>query len=412
MVKTQLLSLARKYPVFGFAKHVFQSTRDAYYRSLPVDDRLIVFEAFRSTKYADSPRAIYEYIVSHEEYKDYKFIWVFEHPEKYVFLNSDRTTVVKHESNAYYAAFARAKYWVVNGWIPLRIQKKSGQVALQCWHGTPLKRLRYDIVTSSPTNHHENALRENDADMVRYDYLISPSKFATKAFISAFNLKALGKEGIIIETGYPRNDVLATATDQDKETYRKKYGVPSDKKAILYAPTWRDDQHVPEKGYEYKMPVDFELLREKLSDEYFILFRAHNLVANQLDFSRYEGFIKDVSSADDIKELYIASDILITDYSSVFFDYANLGRPIVFYMYDRAHYEKNLRGFYLNADDLPGSIVETEQELAQAIQDVDHQKAGAGKMYKKFSDTYNYLDDGGATKRVVAELLGSKDRHK
>lgn len=408
MVKTQLLSLARKYPVFGLAKRAYQSMRDRYYRALPVDEKLIVFEAFRSTKYADSPKAIYEYLLNDAAYKDYRFIWVFEHPEKYEFLNGDRTTVVKHESNAYYTAFARAKYWVVNGWIPLRVQKKPGQVALQCWHGTPLKRLRYDIVTSSPTNHHENALRENDEDMLRYDYLISPSKFATKAFTSAFNLKALGKENIVIETGYPRNDVLAAATSQDKEAYRKKYGVPSGKKVILYAPTWRDDQHVPDKGYEYRMPVDFGLLQEKLSGEYFILFRAHNLVANQFDFSRYEGFIKDVSSADDINELYIASDMLVTDYSSVFFDYANLGRPIIFYMYDRAHYEKNLRGFYLDVSDLPGEVVETETQLVNAIEDANGEP-GQSKMYKRFRDTYNYLDDGEATKRVVLKLVGNKE---
>jgi len=408
MLKSQLLSLARKYPIFAFAKNAYQSSRDWYYRVQPIDDKLIVFEAFRSTKYADSPKAIYEYLLNHDGYRDFRFIWVFENPEEYEFLKNDRTTLAKHESNAYYTAFARAKYWVVNGWIPLRVQKKPGQVALQCWHGTPLKRLRHDIVTNQTTNHQENALRENDEDMKRYDYLISPSKFTTRVFTSAFNLKALKKDNIVIETGYPRNDALINATSKEQETYRKKYGVPKDKKVLLYAPTWRDDQHVPGKGYEYKMPVDFDLLEEKLSEEYFILFRAHNLVANKFDFTKYDGFIKDVSSVNDINELYIASDILVTDYSSVFFDYANLGRPIIFYMYDRAHYENNLRGFYLSVSDLPGEIVETETQLIKAIEGADS-KSGQGKMYKKFSDTYNYLDDGGATKRVVVKLLGEKE---
>ncbi len=406
MLKRILLKLASKNQFFLKSKQTYQSIRDEYYRKLPIDDKLIVFEAFRSTKYADSPKAIYEHLLTHKEYDDYRFIWLFEQPEEYKFLEQNgRTKVVKHETNSYYMAFAKAKYWVVNGWIPLRVQKKPGQIALQCWHGTPLKRLRYDIVISNPTNHHTNALRENDEDMKRYDYLISPSTFATKAFTSAFNLKTLGKEDIIIETGYPRNDALVTVTKNDTEYYRNKYNIPNGKKAILYAPTWRDDQHVEGKGYEYSMPVDFDLLQRELSDECIILFRAHNLVANKFDFSKYGGFIKDVSKVDDINELYIASDALITDYSSVFFDYANLNRPIIFYMYDLDHYKNDLRGFYIDPAGLPGAVVKTEKELISSLQDLEEYTLRYVKMYEDFRSTYNALDDGMATERVMNKVL-------
>lgn len=401
MVKTKLLNLARKYPIFAAAKRTYQSTRDWCYGALPVDDRLVVFEAFRSTKYADSPKAIYEYLLNHEAYKGYRFIWVFENPEEHKHLENSRTKIVKHETDAYYRAFAQAKYWVVNGWIPLRVQKKQNQVALQCWHGTPLKRLRYDIITSGTTNHQQNALLENDEDMMRYDFLISPSEFATNAFTSAFNLKALGKEGIVVETGYPRNDALVNTTDHEQQSYRKKYGIPEGKKILLYAPTWRDDQHVPGKGYEYKMPVDFDYLRDRLSEEYFILFRAHNLVADHFDFSRYEGFIKDVSTVDDINELYIASDALMTDYSSVFFDYANLRRPIIFFMYDLEHYQNDLRGFYIDLDSLPGAIVTTEEEVAKSLGSLEEYTQRYAKKYEIFHGVYNKLDDGMATERVI-----------
>lgn len=405
MLKATLLSLAKKYPVFAGAKRGYQSVRDSYYRLLPIDDRLIVFEAFRSTKYADSPKAIYEYLLSHEDYRDYRFIWIFEHPEDHKYLEDERTTLVRHESSAYYMAFARAKYWVVNGWIPLRVQKKPAQVALQCWHGTPLKRLRYDIVASQVTNHQQNALKENDKDMLRYDYLISPSKFATQAFTSAFNLKALGKEDIVIETGYPRNDALMNATDDQRMKFRQKYDVPEGKKVILYAPTWRDDQHVPGKGYEYTMPVDFDELQNKLSKDYFVLFRAHNLVANQFDFSRYKGFIKDVSSVSDINDLYIASDVLMTDYSSVFFDYANLRRPMIFFMYDLEHYQRDLRGFYIDLDTLPGAIATNEEEVSRHLSDLECYVKKYTKKYETFHDTYNKLDDGKATERVVRAVF-------
>jgi CDP-glycerol glycerophosphotransferase len=405
MLKNTLLRLAANNGVFGTAKKRYQSLRDRYYRALPMDDRLIVFEAFRSTKYADSPRAIYEYLLNHEDFQDYRFVWIFEHPEEHKTLEANnRTKVVKHETNGYYTAFAKAKYWVVNGWIPLRVQKKPGQVALQCWHGTPLKRLRYDIVTTNPTNHQTNALLENDKDMMRYDYLISPSHFATKAFTSAFNLKALGKEKIVIETGYPRNDVLINTTDEDYSRLREKYDIPNDKKVILYAPTWRDDQHVAGKGYEYTMPVDFDYLQKELSDEYVLLFRAHNLVANQFDFSKYDGFIKDVSKEDDINDLYIVSDILMTDYSSVFFDYANLKRPIIFYMYDLEHYQNNLRGFYLDLDELPGPIVTTETEVVQSIKKTKNQTAEGTSKQNAFYEKFNGLEDGRATERVVRKV--------
>ena len=388
-------------------KHAFQNTRDGYYRRLPIDDKLIVFEAFLGTKYADSPRVIYEYLLGNEAYDDYKFIWLFKNPEKYTFLEANgRTKVIKRETNAYYAAFARAKYWVVNGWIPLRVQKKTGQIALQCWHGTPLKRLRYDIITVEETTHQRNAQQSNDRDIMRYDYLLSPSRFATRVFTSAFNLKKLKKEDIIIELGYPRNDVLVNATADQMQAFRQKYAIPEGKKVLLYAPTWRDDQHVEGKGYEYQTPVNFDLLQEKIADEYIVLFRAHNMVANPFDFSKYDGFVRDVSQHDDISDLYLAADALMTDYSSVFFDYANLRRPIIFFMYDLEHYKDHLRGFYIDLKELPGDIVKTEEAVATILGDLSAYQQKYQKTYQAFTEKYNALDDGRATERVVDRVFG------
>lgn len=405
MIKQFLLRAAGTNPVFHYLKHVYQTVRDWLYRIIPVDDNVIVFEAYRSSKYADSPRAIYEYMLNNNEYKNYKFIWVFEHPNDYGYLRNDRTQLVRHETVGYYVAFARAKYWVVNGWIPLRVQKKHNQIALQCWHGTPLKRLRYDIVVSNPTEHMLNAYRENDEDMMRYDALISPSKFTTRVFTSAFNLKALGKSDIIIETGYPRNDALVAATDRERNQFRKQYKIPKDKKVLLYAPTWRDDQQKSGGGYEYQTPVEFGLLMEQLSDEWVILFRAHNLVANSFDFSRYKGFVRDVSGVNDINELYIVSDALMTDYSSVFFDFANLRRPILFFMYDLDHYKNELRGFYVDLDALPGEIMRDEREVVEALRALSSYEKKYSTKYNRFNKTYNYLDDGKATQRVVDAVI-------
>ena len=148
--------------------------------------------------------------------------------------------------------------------------------------------------------------------------------------------------------------------------------------------------------------MDFNYLRSQLEDEYIILFRAHYLVADDFDFDAYRGFIYDVSGYDDINDLYIAADLLITDYSSVFFDYAILNRPILFYMYDMEEYRDEMRGFYLDIGELPGSVVKTEGELVDIIKATDF--GGSKDLHRKFNDRYNSMNDGNAAERLT-ELI-------
>ena len=176
------------------------------------------------------------------------------------------------------------------------------------------------------------------------------------------------------------------------------------KKYILYAPTWRDNQHQAGIGYTYKTEVDFDKLKANLGDEYIILFRAHYLVANSFDFDKYKGFVYDVSKVNDINHLYVISDLLVTDYSSVFFDYANLKRPEIFYMYDLEAYGNEIRGFYIDLDELPGPIVQTEDELIKAINNAETDRSYDEK-YKAFNDKFNYLDDGKAAQRVTEAII-------
>lgn len=195
-------------------------------------------------------------------------------------------------------------------------------------------------------------------------------------------------------------------TEENVITVKEKLGLINERrKIILYAPTWRDNQHDAEKGYVYKNPVNFDLLREKLGDEYIILFRAHYLVADNFDFKSYDGFIYDVSKYDDINELYIISDILITDYSSVFFDYAILERPILFYMYDMEEYRDEMRGFYLNINQLPGPIVRDEKELINVIREMKTCDM------RSFNNEYNKMNDGQASLRLVDLILNHENEN-
>lgn len=370
---------------------------------IPIDSKVIIFDAFNGRSYNCSPKAIYETLLQDQRFNNYNFIWVFQRPEKYEYLVSDRTLLVKYGTKEYYAAYARAGTWIVNAKIPLEIPKRRSQKLVQCSHGTPFKRLRADVVkdTENAIDSYDEMIRKSKIDTIRYDYFVTPSRFTSKCFSSAFQLKELNKEEIILEVGYPRNDRLHTYSKSEAIDIKKRLKLPDEKKVILYAPTWRDDQFDDEAGFTYEPPFDIGYLQEQLGEEYVILFRAHYLIAEMFDFSQYKGFMYNVSDIDDVNDLYLISDLLVTDYSSVFFDYANLKRPMLFYMYDKEHYQKDLRGFYLPLDAVPGDIVTTQLELVEALRDLAGYTRRNQAKVAEFSKKYNYLDDGHATDRVI-----------
>ena len=158
---------------------------------------------------------------------------------------------------------------------------------------------------------------------------------------------------------------------------------------ILYAPTWRENQHVPGEGYRYQLQVDFHEWKIRLGEEYVVLFRAHYFISNQFDFDEYDGFIRNVSALDDVNDLYLVSDVLITDYSSVFFDYAILERPMLFYMYDYDAYKNEMRDFYLDIHTLPGPVVKNQEELLKTLENLPVLMENYKEKYQKFNETFN-----------------------
>ena len=237
---------------------------------------------------------------------------------------------------------------------------------MQSWHGTPLKRIGLDVVETTETA--MNGKAEIDAryreEAGKITYFLSAAPFTTQVFASAFGLPAAGAGSPFVETGNPRNDVLAAAgPDQSRRPRGPASASRAGVRVLLYAPTWRDDQHDPRSGYVYRQPLDLDRLRVALGDGWLVLFRAHYLVTNVIDFAAHGDFVRDVSGVDEINELCLAADVLVTDYSSVYFDFALLDRPMVFYMYDLDRYAGALRGFYLPVQDVPGPIVTTQDEL-------------------------------------------------
>jgi len=373
-----------------------------YYYKYKVNKHIIFFESFKGKSYSDSPKAIYETLLNTKN--SYKFVWAFNSGGLHKLLpDQKRTTCVYYNSREYYRYFSKAQYIVTNSTLLEHIKKKNNQILIQTWHGTPLKRLGCDINVNQENSFY--SLREiyklYESNGTKMDYLVSPSAYATEKLTSTFNLKKLKKEHIVLEAGYPRNDFLINHKKDEVERIKQKLDLPTNKRVILYAPTYRDNSHEVNSGYIFTPNIDFDLLEKNLCADYIILFRAHYLVGKSFNFEKHKGFIYDVSHTDDVNYLYIISDLLITDYSSVFFDYANLKRPIIYFMYDLESYQNKLRGFYLDLDELPGPIVKDEIQLIETIKQIWSDSNNTIERIAKFSAQYNYLDDGNASDRVL-----------
>ncbi|MCO8285499.1 CDP-glycerol glycerophosphotransferase family protein, partial [Tetragenococcus halophilus] len=276
------------------------------------------------------------------------------------------------------------------------------QVILSTWHGTPLKHLVFDMNNVTSANKQYKKIFYEQSR--KWDYLIADNKYSEDIFVSAF----MYPRENILTYGYPRNDILINHTIEDQQEIKQRLGIPLDKKVILYAPTWRDDEFHSVGNYKFTLRLNLERLREELGNEYVIILRMHYFISDVLDLSDYEGFAFDYSKYNDINHLYIISDLLITDYSSVFFDYANLKRPILFYTYDLAKYKDELRGFYIDVQkDLPGPLLYTSEEVIDRIKNIKSVMYEYEEKYKLFYDQYCALDDGNASKRVVEKVIDS-----
>jgi CDP-glycerol glycerophosphotransferase len=283
-------------------------------------------------------------------------------------------------------------------WLP----RKQSQIMLETWHGTPLKKLVFDMEDVHAVNpHYKNIVYKQSRG---WNYLLSDNPFSTEKFQSCFRFE----REKILEVGYPANDPLyAPDLEERAAAIKKTLGIPLDKKVLLYAPTWRDDNYYDAGEYKFELALDIERLKKEFDEEYVVLLRMHYWIVDKLDLSGYDGFIYNVSNYDDVTELYMISDICMTDYSSVFFDYANLKRPILYYTYDLDKYRDVLRGFYLDMEkDLPGPLLQTNDEVVDALKNIDKIQEVYKERYEEFYNKFCCIDDGNAAKRVVETVFG------
>ena len=200
--------------------------------------------------------------------------------------------------------------------------------------------------------------------------------------------------------------LFAKNNEKDITDIKKKLGISPEKKVIMYAPTWRDDEYYGNGKYKFKLKLDLDLLKQQLGDEYVVLLRTHHYIADALDVTGLEEFAYNLSKYDDITEIYLISDICITDYSSVFFDFANLKRPMLFYTYDIDKYRDVLRGFYIDMEkELPGPLVYSTKEVIEQIKNIDEMTQKYAQRYEEFYQRFCSIDDGQASKRACEAVF-------
>lgn len=357
-----------------FLIRLLAKIRDLYYTSkafltsfAKVDPKLILFSSYAGTKFNDSPYQLFEHL-NNEAY-DYKLAYVFTSRETMQSFKKayPEHEAIKHNSLRHYYYLSKAGYWIFNYKTPSYFKKKAQTIFLQTWHGIPLKKLGNDIENVKQTFYRSQQSYKKMAQSYtnegkKINYFLMPSPYALEHLKSAFKLSAKK----IIKCDYPRNELLYNYTKDDIKAIKKELKLPTDKKIILYAPTWRDNTYSLVRGYKAKdFLLDFTKL-EKLAKEYIILYRPHYLIDNAP--TSLPKNVYDVSDYQDSSKLYIISDILVTDYSSVYFDYALLKRPIYFYMKDLPLYENQLRGFYIDIDeDLPNDYYTNQDKLIKDI---------------------------------------------
>ena len=365
-------------------------------RLAPLDERTIVFEAGQGKQYADSPRAIHEELIRQGDTR--RKVWIYH---KRLPVTDKYTIVVKRHSPAFFWYLATAKYWINNHNFPNYIHRRNRGLYIQTWHGTPLKRMFLDqdnFYGRDPGYVHR--VKEASA---QWNALVSPSPYATKAMRSSY-----GYTGEVYELGYPRNDVLrGPATDEIRANVRHRLSIPRERIIVLYAPTFRDDQPTTRGRFAFRWPFDPEQFVERFGNDVTLLVRTHFLINTKLEIPEaLKTNIIDVSGFPDINELFLASDMLVTDYSSSFFDYSVLERPIIFFAYDLENYRDNLRGFYLDYEtELPGPVTTTPETLFDEIDRASSVTGADRERLRSFAKQYAPNDDGHAAARVIDRLL-------
>ena len=390
----------KKCGIFGKPIQYWRFLDKLVFQKMRIREDWVFVESFFGKSYSDSPKYLYEYL--YDKYGDqYRFIWCLNRRTREV---KGRPSICRRHSLRYVYYTARAKYFICNTRQPAWFKKRKETVFVETWHGTPLKKLAFDLEDIHAVSQDHKKLFYSQSK--EWDYLVSANRFSTDVFERAF---CFPREKII-ETGYPRNDILYSEhAGRIAEEVKRELGIPKGKRVILYAPTWRDNQFYEKAKYKFTLVLDLERMRREFGNDSVLLLRTHYYIADRLELSGLDDFVYNGSGYGDVSRLYLVSDICITDYSSVFFDFANLKRPLLFIAYDLEDYKEEIRGMYLDMEkELPGPVVQTNDELIDALRHLDEVTEQYRERYERFYDKFCRIDDGNAAERVVQAVFGGR----
>lgn len=377
-----------------------------FYEGLKVDEKSILYESRDGKSMTDSPYAIFQYLVEHPDFRDYKHIWSvadFDAFSRMITKYKDITNVyfVSRNSKEYLRHLASSKYLINNSTFQTYFIPKKDQIYINTWHGTPLKKMGFDI-PGNPSNS-QNVIR----NFLCTDYLISPNQHTTRMFTDSYKLNGI-YNGEIIEEGYPRIDLTLRTSPESIRKELRSLGleVNDQKETILYAPTWKGKNVSNAKNDMLQIIADIHYLQQTLGDQYNIVIKVHPFLYKKA-LAYPEIKMQLVPDFVDSNELLATVDVLITDYSSIFFDFLVTGKPIIFYTWDADVYIDE-RGQYLPNEVLPGPIVYNSLELVESIKNLEENKKKYQEPYRNMQQQFASYEDGNVTERIVQYIFGSK----
>lgn len=387
------------HPLWKFLLHPSYRLRALYKKTCDhesVNQHMIFYEAYHGKSMTGNPYAVFKYLLNHPKYKHFRHVWAMIDIRSVppTIKYHPRVTVVTYQSRDYVKYLALAKYLINDTTFPYYFHKRENQIYANIWHGTPLKTMGMDIKERGLADH-KNIQR----NFLFTDYFVSPNQYTYKKLLKSHDVYTLFN-GSILDTGYPRVDLIY-GTNQEK--MRKLFDIDDEKKVILYAPTWRG--HLGEKTDQSKKILeDVKEIQEKFP-EMVVLVKAHYYAES---FFKEQGFGHlIIQNSIDTNEVLSIIDILITDYSSIFFEFLLTKKPIIFYAYDETQYQKK-RGTYIAMDDLPGPLCHTIDGVLDSIEQMDEISSHYKKTYEQFMKKFCYHDDGRATERFVDIVFEGK----
>lgn len=374
---------------------------------MPLQKHMVLYESYHGRGMLGNPYALFLEFRNREDFSSYTHIWALETLDetktcRLLYASQENVIFVKRDSQEYIKALASAKYLINNVTFPAYYTKREGQIYINTWHGIPIKSLGYKM---------KNGAYENGNIMRNFfacDYLISPCDYMTKVYKESYLLEGIFPN-TVIEDGMPRND-LYYKTDKDKlKDYMRMLGVnvEEEKKIILYAPTYRDEyKKAKDRTREY---VSFyEELMGKIDGTCYQLFiKPHQTEYQRLQYVKaLEGKILPIQI--DANELLTITDILVTDYSSIFFDYLITERPILFYIPDLEMY-RDKRGMEFPLEELPGPVTSRIEDLITYIASIDKIQERYKFQLLQMKNRYLRYDDGMVSKRILNKVLDNKE---